>query len=246
MLIIKNLTVAVQSSTIINNLSLIINFNQIHVLMGPNGSGKSSLAYVIMGHPKYQVISGEIIFANQNILELSIEKRARLGIFLSYQYPIAVPGVQIFTFLKEAYRMLSSIELSVVQFKEKLYKIMDEVGLDYSYAYRNLNDGFSGGERKKIEIVQLLLFKPKLAILDEVDSGLDVDALKLIALCINKFKIANLDSSVIIITHYQNILNYIEADFVHIIQNGKILKSGNSSLASIVNRFGYEGLEIEI
>lgn len=246
MLVIKNLTVTVQDKTVIDNLCLTIDSNQTHVLMGPNGSGKSSLANVIMGHPKYQVISGEIMFANHNILELPIEKRARLGIFLSYQYPISVPGVQIFTFLKESYRMLCSVDLSITDFKEKLYNAMDQVDLDYSYAYRNLNDGFSGGERKKLEIVQLLLFKPKLAILDEIDSGLDVDALKLIALSINNFKVARPDSSIIIITHYQNILNYIKSDFVHVMQDGKILKSGDSILASTINACGYEGLQVEL
>jgi Fe-S cluster assembly ATP-binding protein len=214
------------------------------VLMGPNGSGKSTLAYTLMGHPAYTVTAGSVLFGDLNLLELPVEKRARAGLFLACQYPQEVPGVTVFTFLKEAHRMLTATELSVSQFKELLYSTFDTVKLDHSFAYRNLHEGFSGGEKKRLEVVQLLLFQPKIAILDEIDSGLDVDALKSVAQALQSAREHNPILSILLITHYTRILKYIIPDAVHILAQGKLIASGKSELAELIDQRGYDGLRV--
>lgn len=244
MLSIKNLTVSLDKKIVIKNLSLDIAKGTITVLMGPNGSGKSTLAYTLMGHPSYAHTLGEVIFLEQNILELPVEKRARAGIFLACQYPQEVPGVQVTTFLKEAYRMLVRQDITAQDFQQKLYLALDAVKLDHSFAYRYLNEGFSGGEKKRLEIVQMLLLQPKIAILDEIDSGLDVDAIKLVADAILHARTVCPDIVIIIITHYQKILDYIQPDRVHILVEGSLVASGTKELAQRINQQGYDALSI--
>ncbi len=244
MLFIKNLVVTRDDKQVLNDLSLVLGSGELHVLMGPNGSGKSTLASTIMGHPSFVIRSGQVIFDNQDVGLLPVEKRARAGIFLACQYPQEVPGVQIFTFLKEAHRMLTNIELSVADFKQLMYQMLDIVNLDASFAYRNLNEGFSGGEKKKFELVQLLLFKPKLAILDEIDSGLDVDALKILAQVLTYAKAQQPMMSMLMITHYNRILEYIQSDYVHVLTQGRIVRSGDSRLSWEIEQRGYDGLSL--
>lgn len=244
MLSLDNISISCSETKVINNLSLSLIPGTVAVLMGPNGSGKSTLAYTLMGHPNYTVTHGSIFLNGHNLLELPVERRARLGLFLACQYPQEVPGVQVFTFLKEAHRMLTGQEPSVSDFQQLLYTVFDAVKLDHSFAYRNLNEGFSGGEKKRLEIAQLLLFQSKLAILDEIDSGLDVDALKLVAEAINSARKQNPVMSIVLITHYARILKYIIPDTVHILMNGTIVKSGNLSLAELIEYKGYDGLSL--
>jgi Fe-S cluster assembly ATP-binding protein len=238
MLHITNLTVTLKEQPILKNLSLTIEPGAIHALMGPNGSGKSTLAATLLGYPQFEVVEGSITFNGENLRELPMEKRARLGIFLASQQPPAVPGVLVFTFLKEAHRMLTGQEISVSEFKTQVYEAFDKVGLDHSFVYRNVHEGFSGGEKKRFEIAQLLLFKPKLAILDEIDSGLDVDALRNITKVLNECK----DTAFLIITHYKRILDYIKPDKVHVLYKGSIWASDDHSLAEVVDKRGYDGL----
>ena len=238
MLQISNLTVTLEDTKILKNLSLTIQSGAIHALMGPNGSGKSTLAATLMGYPQFEVASGSMVFNGQELKDLPMEKRARLGLFLACQQPPAVPGVQVFTFLKEAHRMLTGEEVSVTDFKQRVYEAFDAVKLDHSFVYRNVNEGFSGGEKKRFEIAQLLLFKPKLAILDEIDSGLDVDALRNLTEVLN----ASSGMSFLVITHYKRILEYIKPDQVHVLSQGTILASDDHTLADRVDERGYDGL----
>lgn len=226
LLTIKNLTVSIEDQEIIKNFNLQINAGSVHALMGPNGSGKSSLANTLMGHPRYCVKSGTIFFNEIDITNFSPDKRAKQGLFLAFQYPQEVPGVQVFTFLKEA----------------QLCTYLQLLSMDESFAYRNVNEGFSGGEKKRFELLQLLMLKPKLAILDEIDSGLDVDALKIVAQGLAFARKENPNLSIILITHYQRILNYIEPDFVHVMQDGQLVQSGNASLAHAIDKQGYDGI----
>jgi Fe-S cluster assembly ATP-binding protein len=244
MLSIKNLKVARVDKIVLESFNLVLESGSLHVLMGPNGSGKSTLAYTLMGHPGYTVCSGQAMLDGVNLFELPVEKRARLGLFLACQYPQEVPGVSLFTFLREAHTMLTREELSLQDFKERLYALMDRVKLDYSFAYRNLNDGFSGGEKKRLEMLQLLLFKPSVAILDEIDSGLDIDGLKIIAQALQTARQENPKLTLLLITHYQRILSYIQPDYVHVLLNGTIVKSGESILATEIEACGYDGLSL--
>ena len=207
--------------------------------MGPNGCGKSSLAYTILGHPLYKIFNGKIFFEDINILELPTEKRAKLGIFLAFQNPVEIPGVQIFNFLRSSYQNIFG-NISISEFQTILYKFMDQLNLDHSFAYRYLNDGFSGGEKKKLEILQMLILKPKLVILDEIDSGLDIDAVRVVASVINQFIKDNEGSSFILITHNTRILKHLFPYKVHIMQSGNIIKSGQADLATTIENFGYE------
>ncbi len=244
MLEIKNLSVSIENQKIIKDLSLKVQAGQIHALMGPNGSGKSTLAYTVLGHPKCKVDKGAIYFNDQDITDLAVEKRAKLGIFLAFQYPQEIPGLQIFAFLKEIYTAFTAKKISVQDFKLLLEEYMKLLDIDPSFAYRNLNEGFSGGQKKKLEMLQLILLQPAIAIIDEIDSGLDIDSLKIVANALNICKKSNPKFTVLLVTHYQRILNHIMPDFVHVFSQGSIIKSGNSSLAQKIEEKGYNELHI--
>lgn len=240
MLLINNLSVKVQEKKIINDFSYTMSSGAVHALMGPNGSGKSSLAFTLMGHPSYQISSGTILFDNVDITELSPDKRARLGLFLSLQHPVEIPGLTVFNFLKESYYALHSA-IGIQEFQQLLYASMDFLGMDHAFAYRNMHEGFSGGEKKRLELLQLLLFKPKLAILDEIDSGLDVDAQKMVSSAIARVREQCPTMSIMLITHYQRLLEHIKPDVVLIMHAGKLVCSGDAMLAQEIELQGYDG-----
>ena len=241
---IKNLEASIQNTSILKKLNLEVKKNEIHVIMGPNGSGKSTLSKIIAGHPAYTVTSGEILFKNQNLLELAPEIRSHEGIFLAFQYPLEIGGVTNYDFLRLAYnqkqKYFGKPELTPVEFMVLIEKKAKELKIPLEFLTRDLNQGFSGGEKKRNEILQMLLLEPDLIILDELDSGLDIDAIKLICETI----LANLskESSVIIITHYPRILTYLKPDFVHIMIEGKIRKTGNLDLVEALEKGGYQNL----
>lgn len=242
-LIITNLTVHIEPQLqIINSLNLTLAPGSIHALMGPNGSGKSTLAYTLMGHPNYQCVGGSIIYKEQDLSLLSPDKRAKLGIFLAMQHPCELPGVTVRTFLKEAYHACTSRHATPQEFQDMLTNYMEMVGLDPSFAYRAMHEGFSGGEKKRLELLQMLILKPSLIILDEIDSGLDVDALKRVATILSYLKQHNSAMTVIVITHYHRILEYIVPDYVHIMMQGALVKSGAAELAFVVEKKGYDGI----
>ena len=248
MLEVQKLKVHVETKEILKGLTLEINKGEIHAIMGPNGSGKSTLAQTLMGHPKYIVTSGKVIFEGKNLLELDVTERANLGIFLAFQYPSEISGVTIANFLRLAYnkkmKATGGRELSPALFRKLLKEKMAELKMDEVFAERYLNEGFSGGEKKRMEVLQMAILEPKLAILDETDSGLDIDALKIvsdgIALLQKKNKMA-----VLIITHYTRILKHIKPDFVHVMKDGEIILSGDKKLAKKLEKEGYTNLEKE-
>lgn len=238
---IKDLHVSIGDKEIIKGFNLTINQGEIHALMGPNGSGKSTLSYAIMGHPRYIVTKGEILFNGQNITRMKTNERAKLGLFLCFQYPLEVQGVQVANFL----RLASNKEKeSVADFRKHLKENMKMLKMDESFASRYLNDGFSGGEKKRGEILQMNVLKPKIAILDEADSGLDIDALKIVAEGVNR-AMQTTPLGVLIITHYQRILNFINPDFVHIVVDGKIVKSGGKEIVERLEDEGYGWARVE-
>lgn len=247
MISIKNLHASVNGKKILNGINLEIKAGEIHAIMGPNGSGKSTLSSVLAGHPDYEVTEGEIIFNGKNLLELEAENRAREGLFLAFQYPVEIPGVSNINFLKTAIneireyygleQMAAKDFLAMVKEKQKL------VELDGKLTNRSVNEGFSGGEKKRNEIFQLAMLEPKLAILDETDSGLDIDALKIVANGVNMLK--NKNNAFIVITHYQRLLDYIIPDFVHVLYNGKIVKSGTKEMALELEAKGYDEVKKE-
>jgi Fe-S cluster assembly ATP-binding protein len=241
-LIVKDLQVRIEAEnlSVIKGLSLEISPGTVHALMGRNGSGKSSFAYTVMGHPRYSVAAGSMHFDGHDLLALSPDKRAKLGIFLAFQHPIELPGVTVFNFLRESYQAAHANQISVADFKALLFAAMDQLSLDQSFAYRSLNDGFSGGEKKRLEMLQLMILKPKLAILDEIDSGLDVSALKMVIHALNQIKAENPSMSFLIITHYQKVLDFIVPDFVHIMANGIIEQTGDALLSLQIELKGYE------
>jgi len=242
---IKNLRAGINNSEILKNFNLTINRGEIHAIMGPNGSGKSTFSKIIAGHPAYQVVSGEILFNGQSILELEPEKRSHLGIFLAFQYPIEIPGVSNEDFLRLAYnskqKFYNKPEVDPIEFFSLINEKLKLVNMSSTFLSRNVNEGFSGGEKKRNEILQMALLNPDLAILDETDSGLDIDALKVISTGINTFMDSN--KAIILITHYQRLLDYIKPDYVHVMQNGKIIKTGNADLAKELEIKGYEWLK---
>jgi Fe-S cluster assembly ATP-binding protein len=245
MLEIKNLKVKVEDKTILNGINLTINPGEIHAIMGPNGSGKSTLGNIISGRDGYEVISGEIIYKGKNLLEMEIEERAAEGIFLAFQYPVEIPGVNNLYFLKEAYNAIKKHneedELDAIDFMKYAKDRMKLVDLNPDFLNRAVNHGFSGGEKKRNEIFQMAVLNPDLAILDETDSGLDIDALKTVAGGVNALK--NPEKSVILITHYQRLLDYIVPDYVHVLSEGKIIKTGDKSLALELEDKGYDWLK---
>lgn len=242
MIKIKNLHANVEGTEILKGIDLDVNAGEIHAIMGPNGSGKSTLANVFAGHEAYEVTEGEIIFNGKNIVETEPDVRAREGLFLAFQYPIEIPGVSNSVFLKTAINEIrkhnGQEEISAKDFLNLIKEKANILGMDSSLISRSVNQGFSGGEKKRNEILQLLTLNPKLAILDETDSGLDIDALKIVAHGVNKFK--NQNNAVILVTHYQRLLDYIVPDFVHVLYKGKIVKSGDKNLALELEARGYD------
>ncbi len=242
MLKINNLQVKVSGVEILKGLSLEMGENEIHALMGPNGSGKSTLAQTIMGHPNYEVVSGEVIFNGENLLDLEVNERSKKGLFLSFQYPSEVEGVSISSYLRLIYNNSHDEKLSPIKFKALLKEKLQILEISESFIDRYLNEGFSGGEKKRMEMLQMLVLEPRFAILDETDSGLDVDALKVVSKAVN-YLVEKNKMSVAVITHYTRILNYIKPQFVHILKDGKIIKSGSESLAHEIEVSGYAPYE---
>ncbi|GIV17651.1 MAG: ABC transporter ATP-binding protein [Armatimonadota bacterium] len=237
---IRDLHVAIDGKEILKGVSLTIHRGEIHALMGRNGSGKSTLAATLMGHPRYEVTRGEVRFEGRNLLEMEVDERARAGIFLAFQYPVAIPGVSVANFLRSALKSLRGEEMSAREFRTALKEEFKALHMPDSFASRYVNEGFSGGEKKRLEIVQMGLIKPKLAILDETDSGLDIDGVRIVSENVNR--IAGEDTGVLLITHYQRILRYIRPHFVHVMVGGRIIRSGDESLAHELEQRGYDWL----
>jgi Fe-S cluster assembly ATP-binding protein len=243
-LVIKDLHVNIEDKEILKGLDLTIKQGEIHAIMGPNGTGKSTLAYTLMGHPNYEATKGEIWFKDENILELSPDERARQGLFLAFQYPVAIPGVTVANFLRSAINARRRAQdsddkgMPIPEFRKMLKEQMSLLKMDYNFAGRYLNDGFSGGEKKRAEILQMATLKPEIAILDETDSGLDIDALRIVADGVNA--LTGPEMGVLVITHYQRLLNYIKPDFVHVMYNGRIVESGGPELALQLEEQGYD------
>jgi Fe-S cluster assembly ATP-binding protein len=241
---IKNLHVSIEGNEILKGLDLTIEQGKVHAIMGPNGTGKSTLAYTLMGHPSYEVTEGEVFFKGQNILELEPDERSRLGVFLAFQYPVAIPGVTVANFLRTALNARRRAEnpedkgIPIPEFRKMLKEKMAMLKVDQAFAGRYLNDGFSGGEKKRAEILQMATLQPEIAILDETDSGLDIDALRIVSEGVNT--LLSQDLGVLVITHYQLLLNYIKPDYVHIMLDGRIVESGGPDLALHLEEKGYE------
>jgi len=243
MLRIENLHVEVDGNEIVKGLNLEVGKGEIHAIMGPNGSGKSTLANVLMGHPRYDVTGGSITFEGEDVLELEPDERAKMGIFLAFQYPSEVPGVSVANFLRTAVNSVREEELSPMQMYKLLQEKMAVMRMDTKFAERYLNEGFSGGEKKRNEILQLLMLEPRLAILDETDSGLDIDALQVVARGVSEMR--GPEFSAVVITHYQRILRYIEPDHVHVMLDGRLVTSGGKELAETLEEKGYDWVRQE-
>jgi len=242
---IRDLHATVEGTEILKGVDLTINQGEIHALMGPNGSGKSTLANTLLGHPKYKVTEGDILVDGRSMLDLTPDKRAKAGLFLAFQYPVAVSGVTMFSFLRAAYNAVHTDEKNqpptIFEFKDALTERMKLLGMDESFMNRYLNEGFSGGEKKRAEILQLAMLKPKFAVLDETDSGLDIDALRVVAEGVGK--ISSNDLGILVITHYQRILKYIRPTFVHVMYEGRITASGGQELSLKLEEKGYGWLK---
>ncbi len=247
---IKNLHVSIDGKEIVKGLSLTIHPGEIHAIMGPNGTGKSTLSYALMGHPAYEVTEGEVWFKGQNILELEPDERSRLGIFLAFQYPVAIPGVTVANFLRSAINARRRAEnpedkgIPIPEFRKLLKSKMEMLKMDQAFAGRYLNDGFSGGEKKRAEILQMATLQPSIAILDETDSGLDIDALRIVSEGVNALMSENM--GVLVITHYQRLLNYIKPHFVHVMMDGRIVESGGPDLALHLEEHGYDWIREKV
>jgi len=243
-LVIRNFHVEIDGKEILKGLNLTVQQGEVHAIMGPNGTGKSTLAYTLMGHPNYTVTQGEVVFKGQNLIELEPDERARLGIFLAFQYPVSIPGVSVANFLRTAINARRKAQnpedkgMPIPEFRKMLKERMDLLRMDHTFAGRYLNEGFSGGEKKRAEILQMAALSPEIAILDETDSGLDIDALRIVAEGVNTLSGSEL--GVLVITHYQRILNYIKPDFVHVMLDGRIVESGGSELALHLEEHGYD------
>jgi len=246
MLKIENLDVSINNKKILNNFNLIINDGEVHTIMGPNGVGKSTLSRVIMGDSNYKVLDGSIIFDGDNILPLSVDERAKKGIFLAMQYPMEIEGVSNQDFLRTAMSSVNNKRIGLYDFIVKCEKGSDDLEMNKDLIHRSLNVGFSGGEKKKNEVLQIKLLKPKFIILDELDSGLDVDSLRIVGENIRLYKRENPDTSILIITHHPKILEHLKPDFVHIINNGTITKSGNYELAMDIEKNGYNNYKTSV
>jgi Fe-S cluster assembly ATP-binding protein len=247
---IRNLHAGVEDEEILKGVNLTVRQGETHALMGPNGSGKSTLANVLMGHPDYEVTGGQIIFDGHDLLELAPDERSHLGLFLAFQYPVAIPGVTLANFLRHAMNARRKAEnpddkgVPIPEFRRILKEKMDMLEMDHSFAGRYLNEGFSGGEKKRAEILQLAALEPKIAILDETDSGLDIDALRIVADGVNRLVGPHLGA--LVITHYQRILNYVKPEFVHIMLDGRIVESGGSELALKLEESGYDWIREKV
>ena len=245
MLEIKNLHATVDGNEILRGINLTIKKGEIHAIMGPNGSGKSTLAKVLAGHPDYEVTAGEVIYEGRNLLELAPDERAREGVFMAFQYPIEVPGVSNAQFLRLAYnekrKHLGEEELDPLEFKDLLKERAKVVEMEASFMSRSVNEGFSGGEKKRNEILQMAVLQPKLAILDETDSGLDIDALRVVAGGVNQLRTP--DNAIIVVTHYQRLFNYIVPDYVHVLAHGRIAREGGKELALELEEKGYDWIK---
>lgn len=242
MLEVKNLQASIEGTEILKGIDLVVNPGEVHAIMGPNGSGKSTFAQVLAGHPSYEVTSGTVTFDGEDLLEMEADERARAGVFLAFQYPVAIRGITNAYFLQSAINAARKAkgleELDILDFAELLEKKLEDIGWDDSLIHRAVNDGFSGGEKKRNEILQLAMLEPKLAILDETDSGLDIDAVKDVAAVVNGFR--SPERAFVVVTHYERILNYLTPDFVHVLAGGKIVRSGDMKLALELEEKGYE------
>jgi len=235
--------IAEEGTEILKGVDLEIREGEVHAIMGPNGSGKSTLSKVISGHPAYEVTDGEVLFRGESVLDMEPDERARAGIFLAFQYPVEIPGVSIANFMRTALNAKRGEEIDVFDFQDLLIEKMEMLDMDPVFAERSVNDGFSGGEKKRNEILQLALLEPTLAVMDETDSGLDIDALKVVSAGINTIKSQHVtDMAVLLITHYQRMLNYVKPDFVHVMVDGRIIRSGGPELALELEEKGYESV----
>jgi len=243
-LTIKDLHVSIEGTPIINGLNLIVRQGEIHAIMGPNGTGKSTLAYAIMGHPNYEITEGDILIDGDSILEMAPDERSRRGVFLAFQYPVSIPGVTVANFLRTAINARRrhadppEEDISILEFRKMLKSKMDLLEMEYAFGGRYLNEGFSGGEKKRTEVLQLAVLEPTFAILDETDSGLDIDAIRIVSEGVNALKGPGM--GVVVITHYQRILNYIKPDFVHIMFEGRIVETGSEELSLLLEEEGYD------
>jgi Fe-S cluster assembly ATP-binding protein len=235
---IENLHVDVEGKNILKGVNLTINPGEVHALMGRNGSGKSTLSYTLMGHPRYTVTKGRVLYHGKDLLAMPVDERARSGVYLAFQYPVAIPGVSVSNFLRAAVKARRGKDVPVKEFRKELKEYMAKLGVVDSFLSRYINEGFSGGEKKRIEILQMAMLKPDFALLDETDSGLDIDALRVVAEGINA--LATKENAMLLITHYQRILDYVTPQFVHVMDNGQIIKSGGSDLAKELEAKGYE------
>ncbi|WCK53944.1 Fe-S cluster assembly ATPase SufC [Aneurinibacillus sp. Ricciae_BoGa-3] len=243
---IENLHVAIDSKEILKGLNLEIKGGEVHAIMGPNGTGKSTLASALMGHPKYEITEGKVSFDGEDLLEMDVDERARKGLFLAMQYPSEISGVTNADFLRSALnaRQEEGKEISLIKFIRQMDKQMDYLEMNESFAHRYVNEGFSGGEKKRNEILQMMVLKPRIAILDEIDSGLDIDALKVVAKGVNELR--SPEMGVLMITHYQRLLNYVKPDFVHVMMQGRVVKSGGPELAQKLEENGYDWVKEEL
>jgi Fe-S cluster assembly ATP-binding protein len=243
---IRNLHVSIEGREILKGVNLVVNQGEVHAIMGPNGTGKSTLAYTLMGHPHYEVTEGDVLFKGQNLVELEPDVRSHLGLFLAFQYPVSIPGVTVANFLRTALNSRRKIEnpgdkgIPIPEFRRLLKEKMDLLKMDHAFAGRYLNEGFSGGEKKRAEVLQMAVLRPEIAVMDETDSGLDIDALRIVSEGVNTLR--GPDLGVLLITHYQRMLNYIKPDYVHIMLDGRIVETGGAELALHLEEHGYDWL----
>ena len=237
----EDIRVGVEGKEVVGGVSLTINRGEVHAIMGPNGSGKSSLSNALMGHPAYEITSGRALLEGEDLLKMSADERSRAGLFLAFQYPLAIPGVTVANFMRTALQAHRGKDADMSDFRKLFKAKMADLDIDQSFATRYLNDGFSGGEKKRIEILQMSVLNPKMAVLDETDSGLDIDALKEVSGGINRFRSG--DNAILMVTHYQRLLNYVKPNFVHVMMDGRIVTSGGPELALRLEDEGYDWVE---
>ncbi len=238
---IRDLRATIADKEILKGLTLSVDKGEVHAIMGPNGSGKSTLANVLMGNPSYAVTGGEVLFKGKSLLDMPVDERARAGLFLAFQYPVAIPGVTLVNFMRQAVNASRGADVPIREFRESLFKKMDMLKVDQDFARRYVNDGFSGGEKKRAEMLQMAMLEPSMAVLDETDSGLDIDALRTVSDGVNT--LMNPEMGLLLITHYQRLLNYIKPQFVHVLIDGRIVRSGGPELAQELEETGYDEME---